>query len=199
MPPARHPSACRPGCRKCLDFVRVGWRQRDLGSILIVESIAKLHIDFPWIGVVRPAESLAVVEQESPVRTVQSRHRDRIPFPKRLAYGEIDRGMRSFAWRGSHLACQRLKEAVTEIKKVARKDPVTAGDGVVSLVERIWPAFQDIDTSSGGLGVGENGNNQRAAALDEIPRNQSRRTEAGIVPALRGRPIAYSVPMRPSA
>lgn len=59
---------------------------------------------------------------------------------------------RAFGWRGSHLACQRLKEAVTEIKKVARVDPVTAGDGIVSLMERIWPAFQDIDTSSGTLG-----------------------------------------------
>ncbi len=59
---------------------------------------------------------------------------------------------RAFGWKGSHLACQRLKEAVTEIKKVARVDPVTAGDGVVSLMERIWPAFQHIDTSSGALG-----------------------------------------------
>src|ERR1035438_9813686 len=59
---------------------------------------------------------------------------------------------RAFGWRGSHLACQRLKEAVTEIKKVARKDPVTAGHGVVSLMEKIWPAFQDVDTSSGALG-----------------------------------------------
>ena len=31
---------------------------------------------------------------------------------------------RAFGWKGSHLACQRLKEAVTEIKKVARVDPV---------------------------------------------------------------------------
>ena len=59
---------------------------------------------------------------------------------------------RAFGWKGSHLACQRLKEAVTEIRKVARVDPVTAGEGVVSLMERIWPAFQDIDTSSGALG-----------------------------------------------
>jgi hypothetical protein len=59
---------------------------------------------------------------------------------------------RAFGWKGSHLACQRLKEAVTEIKKAARTDPVTAGDGVVTLIERIWPAFQDIDTSSGALG-----------------------------------------------
>jgi hypothetical protein len=45
-----------------------------------------------------------------------------------------------------------LKEAVTEIKKVARTDQVAAGDGVVSLMERIWPAFQDVDTSSGAHG-----------------------------------------------
>jgi hypothetical protein len=59
---------------------------------------------------------------------------------------------RAFGWKGSHLACQRLKEAVAEVKKVARVDPVTAGEGVVSLMERIWPAFQDVDTSSGALG-----------------------------------------------
>jgi hypothetical protein len=59
---------------------------------------------------------------------------------------------KAFGWQGSHLACQRLKEAVAEIKKVDRVDPVAAGDGVVALVERIWPAFQDIDTSSGALG-----------------------------------------------
>ena len=59
---------------------------------------------------------------------------------------------RAFGWRGSHLACQRLKEAVTEIKKVARTDPGTAGDGFVSLMERTWSAFRDLDTSSGALG-----------------------------------------------
>jgi hypothetical protein len=59
---------------------------------------------------------------------------------------------KAFGWQGSHLACQRLKEAVAEIKKVARVDPVIAGDGVVRLMERIWPSFQDVDTSSGALG-----------------------------------------------
>ena len=58
----------------------------------------------------------------------------------------------AFGWRGSHLACQRLKEAAAEIKSVARTDALTAGDGVVTLMERIWPAFQNIDTSSGALG-----------------------------------------------
>ena len=59
---------------------------------------------------------------------------------------------RAFGWRGSDVACRRLKEAVAEIKKVAKADPVTAAEGVVSLMERIWPAFQDVDTSSGALG-----------------------------------------------
>jgi hypothetical protein len=63
---------------------------------------------------------------------------------------------RAFGWRGSPLACQRLKEAVAEISKAAKTHPVVAGDGVVSLMERIWPAFQDIDTSSGALGSAVN-------------------------------------------
>ena len=58
-----------------------------------------------------------------------------------------------YGWRGSSLAIGRLKEAVAEIKSVAKSDPVAAGDGAVSLMERIWPAFQGIDTSSGALGA----------------------------------------------
>ena len=63
---------------------------------------------------------------------------------------------RAFGWNGSRLACLRLKAAVAEIKKMARVDPIIAGDGVVSLMERIWPAFEHIDTSSGALGSAVN-------------------------------------------
>ena len=59
----------------------------------------------------------------------------------------------AYGWRGSSLAIGRLKEAAAEIRSVAKSDPVAAGDGVVSLMERIWPAFQGIDTSSGALGA----------------------------------------------
>lgn len=59
---------------------------------------------------------------------------------------------RAFGWRGSRLAIERLKQAVSEIRTVARRDPVLAADGAVSLMERIWPAFEQIDTSSGALG-----------------------------------------------
>jgi len=60
---------------------------------------------------------------------------------------------RAYGWRGSRLAISRLKEATSEIKAAAKSDPVAAGDGAVSLMERIWQALQDIDTSSGALGT----------------------------------------------
>jgi len=69
---------------------------------------------------------------------------------------------KAFGWRGSRLAISRLKEAVSEIKAAAKSDPVAAGDGAVWLMERIWPAFQDIDTSSGALGTAV------ARTLDEL-------------------------------
>lgn len=58
----------------------------------------------------------------------------------------------AFGWRGSAKAVARLKAAVSEIKTMQRKDPVTAAEGCVALAERIWPAFEYIDTSSGSLG-----------------------------------------------
>lgn len=60
---------------------------------------------------------------------------------------------KAYGWRGTALASKRLREAVTEIKKVAKKDPVTAGEGCVLLMERIWPALEFIDSSSGALGA----------------------------------------------
>lgn len=58
-----------------------------------------------------------------------------------------------YGWRGSKLAITRLKEAVKEIRTAAKSDPVAAGDGCVALMERLWPALQHIDTSSGALGT----------------------------------------------
>lgn len=63
-------------------------------------------------------------------------------------------GMRAGAvgWRASAKAIDRLNQAKSEIRAVNRADPVTAAEGVVVLAERIWPAFEQIDTSSGALG-----------------------------------------------
>ncbi|HEC13202.1 MAG TPA: hypothetical protein ENI80_08135 [Acidiferrobacteraceae bacterium] len=59
---------------------------------------------------------------------------------------------RAYGWNASRLACQRLREAVSEIKKVAKKDPVLGAEGVVRLMKKLWPALEHIDTSSGALG-----------------------------------------------
>ena len=58
----------------------------------------------------------------------------------------------AFGWKASKLASQRLKEALAEIKAVARKDPLTAAEGAIVLIEKLWPAVQHIDSSSGALG-----------------------------------------------
>lgn len=63
-------------------------------------------------------------------------------------------GMRTgaYSWKSSSKAIIRLKSAVSEIKAVNRTDQVAAAEGVISVAERIWPAFERIDTSSGALG-----------------------------------------------
>jgi hypothetical protein len=44
------------------------------------------------------------------------------------------------------------REAVAEIKKLARTDPVLAGDGAVLFLERVSPALERVDSSSGAIG-----------------------------------------------
>jgi hypothetical protein len=63
-------------------------------------------------------------------------------------------GMRAGAcsWKSSAKAIERLKSASSEIRAVARTDPTGAAEGVIALAQRIWPAFEHIDTSSGALG-----------------------------------------------
>ena len=58
----------------------------------------------------------------------------------------------AYGWRGTSLAAKRLREAVSEIKKAVKSDPVVAVDGAISLMERLWPALEHIDGSSGALG-----------------------------------------------
>lgn len=60
---------------------------------------------------------------------------------------------KAFGWRGSRLAIRRLNKASAEIRSMARREPTEAAEGAVSLAERIWPAFEHIDTSSGALGA----------------------------------------------
>ena len=61
----------------------------------------------------------------------------------------------AFGWR-SQPAIERVREAVAEIKKVARKDPVVAAEGAVAFLERISPALEHVDSSSGAIGTAVN-------------------------------------------
>jgi hypothetical protein len=61
----------------------------------------------------------------------------------------------AYGWR-SQPAIKRIKEAVSEIEGVARKDPVLAADGAVAFIERISPALEHVDSSSGAIGTAVN-------------------------------------------
>ena len=61
----------------------------------------------------------------------------------------------AFGWR-SRPAVTRVQEAVREIKKVARKDPALAAEGAVLFLERVSPALEHVDGSSGAIGTAVN-------------------------------------------
>jgi flagellin-like hook-associated protein FlgL len=50
----------------------------------------------------------------------------------------------------------RIKDAVAEIKTVSRNNPVAAAEGAARLIERLSPALEHVDSSSGALGTAVN-------------------------------------------
>jgi hypothetical protein len=75
----------------------------------------------------------------------------------------------ALGWK-SQSAITRLQEALSEIKQVARLEPLLAADGAIALVERISPALERVDSSSGAIGSAVN------------------RTIAELVPVIAGAP-----------
>ncbi len=67
----------------------------------------------------------------------------------------------AFGWK-SQPAIQRIRQAVSEIKKVARGDALRAAEGAVLFIERVSPAIEQVDSSSGAIGTAVN------RALDEL-------------------------------
>ncbi|MCD4825815.1 MAG: hypothetical protein K8S55_14575 [Phycisphaerae bacterium] len=61
----------------------------------------------------------------------------------------------AFGWR-SQPAIKRIKEAVSEIKKVARKEPVLGAEGAVLFLEKVSSAIEQVDSSSGAIGTAAN-------------------------------------------
>jgi len=82
-------------------------------------------------------------------RSMRKTEKHKWTFPARFRTG-------AYSWKASRLACQHLREAVAEIKKVAKKDPVLGAEGAVRLIEKLWPALEHVDSSSGALGSAVN-------------------------------------------
>lgn len=56
----------------------------------------------------------------------------------------------AFGWR-SQVPMKRIQEAVSEIKKISRKDPELAAEGSVLFLEKISLALAHVDSSSGAI------------------------------------------------
>jgi hypothetical protein len=61
----------------------------------------------------------------------------------------------AFGWR-SDLPIRRIREALSEIKKIAKKDPVLGAEGAVIFLEKVSGALMYVDSSSGALGAAVN-------------------------------------------
>jgi len=61
----------------------------------------------------------------------------------------------AFGWR-SQPAILRIREALSEIKKTARKNPILGAEGAVLFLERISAAIARVDGSSGAIGAAVN-------------------------------------------
>jgi len=61
----------------------------------------------------------------------------------------------AFGWR-SQPAIARVKQAVSEIKKVAKNEPLLGAEGAILFLERVSPALAHVDSSSGAIGSAVN-------------------------------------------
>ena len=62
----------------------------------------------------------------------------------------------AFGWK-SQPPIQLIRQAVAEIRKVARTDPVLGAEGAVLFLERLSPDLEHVDSSSGAIGRAVNG------------------------------------------
>lgn len=67
----------------------------------------------------------------------------------------------AFGWR-SQPAVQRVREAAAETQKTAKKDPALAAAGAVLFLEKISPALEQVDSSTGAIGTAVNHANERS-------------------------------------
>jgi len=58
----------------------------------------------------------------------------------------------AFGWNSAK-PIQRIKEALSEIKQVAKQAPELAAAGVDLFLEKLSPAIEQVDSSSGAIGT----------------------------------------------
>src|ERR1043165_55405 len=61
----------------------------------------------------------------------------------------------AFGWP-SQPAVQRVKEATAEIQRMTKKDSPLAAAGAVIFLEKVSPALEQVDSSSGAIGTAVN-------------------------------------------
>jgi len=62
----------------------------------------------------------------------------------------------AFGWRGSRTAIERIRQAVAEIRKAARADPILGAEGAIAFLRRVSLALEHVDSSSGAIGSAVN-------------------------------------------
>ncbi|HEX5051025.1 MAG TPA: hypothetical protein VFZ65_04575 [Planctomycetota bacterium] len=72
----------------------------------------------------------------------------------------------AFGWK-SQPAIVRIKQAVTEIKRLARQKPELAAEGAMRFLERVSPAIEQVDSSSGTIGTAVSRAIEELAAIIE--------------------------------
>lgn len=90
--------------------------------------------------------------------------------------------------RRSQPAVQRVREAVAEIQKVAKKDPALAASSAAIFLEKLSPALEQVDSSSGAISTAVNyaidrqGPDRRVAGNTNDPASFMRRPLYGACP-----------------
>jgi hypothetical protein len=81
----------------------------------------------------------------------------------------------AFGWK-SQPAIARIRQAVAEVKNVAKKDPALAAEGSVVFIEKLSPAIEQVDSSSGSIGAAvNNAIAEMVAIVAEAPADASTR------------------------
>lgn len=94
----------------------------------------------------------------------------------------------AFGWK-SQPSITRVREAVAEIKKVAKKEPVLGAEGAVLFLERVSGALAHVDSSSGSMGSAVN----RAIAGDPSGALKDERDESLRTPLVRREVVAVTL------